>query len=81
MSVEKKSKLFSSSDNNRPDIAMKFIFKLKCLRVCVCVCVCMSEWKRETEFEQFSRNFLYVGGFPGGSNGKESACNAGDQLF
>lgn len=30
MSVEKKSKLFSSSDNNRPDIAMKFIFKLKC---------------------------------------------------
>ena len=51
------------------------------MRVYVYVCVCVSEWKRETEFEQFSKNFASVGGFPGGSNGKESACNAGDQLF
>ena len=30
--------------------------------VCVCVCVCVYQLK----------------GFPGGSDGKESACNAGD---
>ena len=30
--------------------------------VCVCVCVCV----------------CIIQGFPGGSNGKESACNAGD---
>ena len=50
-----------------------------CACLCVYVCVCVSE--RETEFEQFSKNFSYIGGFPGGSNGKESACNAGDKLF
>ena len=31
--------------------------------VCVCVCVCVPELSK---------------GFPGGSDGKESACNAGD---
>ena len=35
-----------------------------CLCVYVCLCVCVI-------------NLLYVG-FPGGSNSKESACNAGD---
>ena len=30
--------------------------------MCVCVCVCV----------------CVIQGFPGGSNGKESACNAGD---
>ena len=32
--------------------------------MCVCVCVCICIYK--------------TGGFPGGSDGKESTCNAGD---
>ena len=35
-----------------------------CMCVCVCVCVCV--------------HTCNVMGFPGGSVGKESACNAGD---
>ena len=44
-----------------------------CVCVCVvCVCVCVSVCVSVCVI-----NLLYVG-FPGGSNSKESACNAGD---
>ena len=36
-----------------------------CVCMCVCVCVCVT--------------YLPDKGFPGGSEGKASACNAGDQ--
>ena len=38
--------------------------------MCVCVCVCVS-------VSVCIINLLYMG-FPGGSNSKESTCNAGD---
>ena len=37
--------------------------------MCACVCVCVCVYI-----------YIYIYNFPGGSVGKESACNAGDQL-
>ena len=37
------------------------------------------DYKRKKELEDFnSEDRLSLGGFPGGSAGKESACNVGD---
>ena len=40
-----------------------------CVCVCVCVCVCIYI---------YIYNCVYYKGFPGGSDGKESACSAED---
>ena len=47
-------------------------FSYKGVYVCVCVCVCIPFGAKSVN------TGVCILGFPGGSDGKESACNAGD---
>ena len=49
---------------------MYFSYKSVCVSVCVCVCVPLGA--------KSVNICVRILGFPGGSDGKESACNAGD---
>ena len=56
--------LRASKSHSSPYTCSSGPTSLKCVCVCVCVCVCIDLW--------------HCVGFPGGSDGKESACNAAD---
>ena len=48
-------------------VSLTDIYICVCVCVCLCVCVC-------------TRVCICICGFPGGSDGKESACSAGDSV-
>ena len=53
-------------------------------RMCLCACVCVRVCTHSSVVEVGRDTLIFIdhlhssGGFPGGSDGKESACNAGD---
>ena len=61
----------------------RFLSLSLCVCVCVCVCVCFKDWD-VIDVEHYIGVrwtiwwFDFCMGFPGGSDGKESTCNAGD---
>ena len=48
-----------------------FVFSIKVIYIYMCVCVCVCVYV-------YMHTYIYILGFPCGSAGKETACNAGD---